>query len=541
MNARKVDSQDRYSGEYFMCATPCPVGVSYRVGAVIQKDGFVKDKINIRLFGYVNGETQQFYSFEGKELANGQFSIHSLPDSKYEVEEGSSANFDLTIGTVQFILKGMDCEDLTFCKIGSRYYFDTQDQLINNIHPFTIYNQLLELGTPPDFALKMLYGKQYKDGYLFYLDTKNGSGMIAAFDDQSTGAKWGCYGTDIMGLNNVRQDYSTPETEKGARIGDGAANTTTILAGCTEEGIAARLCRDLGEEWFLPSQGELNLMYTNLFAKGYGRFTNDFYWSSSEISENDVLVLEFFHGNYHPFDDGNAYIYTQKNKSGRVRAARTFSGIKETAQKSIQGRLNEGETPKKIYDDLISTGASSEEALNKLYGKMYKGGIIFYLDTKDGTGMVAAYGDQSIKARWGCRETDIKGLNNAVLPIDSHGDWRNIFRHPTSPETEEGARIGDGAANTTAILAECTEEGIAARLCRTLGEEWFLPSLGELNLMYTNLCAKGHGRFAGEWYWSSTEDEDSHLAWCQLFSSGPSGQFKLSKDSHYIVRAARAF
>ncbi len=165
--------------------------------------------------------------------------------------------------------------------------------------------------------------------------------------------------------------------------------------------------------------------------------------------------------------------------------------------------------------------------LDSLYGKMYKGGIIFYLNTDDGTGMVAATEDQSEAAQWGCIGTDIVGLANITgFPVPD-------------PEIEGGARIGDGSANTDAILAECTDDEIAAKLCRDLGPDWFLPSRGELNLMYTNLHEKGHGGFAADWYWSSTEG-DGGDAWFQFFSDG--FQDLIGKGNDVVhVRAALTF
>ena len=87
----------------------------------------------------------------------------------------------------------------------------------------------------------------------------------------------------------------------------------------------------------------------------------------------------------------------------------------------IQALLDGGTTPKILFDRGVS--------LEQLYGKTYEGGFIFYLNTDDGTGMVAATQDQSAGAEWGCVGTDITGLNN-------------IENLPTAPETEEGARIG---------------------------------------------------------------------------------------------------
>lgn len=187
----------------------------------------------------------------------------------------------------------------------------------------------------------------------------------------------------------------------------------------------------------------------------------------------------------------------------------------------VQTLLNEGNTPL----DLLNNGVP----VDSFYGKMYEEGLIFYL-TANGTGMVAAAEDQSTVAEWGCSGLDIPLLNNvADLPV--------------YVEVEEGARIGDGSANTDAILdmtTGCTEDGIAAKLCRNLGDEWFLPSRGELDLIYTNLQAQGHGELAADRYWSSTETELGNAVWFQDFLDGVQGSISKNADIVYL-RAARAF
>lgn len=42
-------------------------------------------------------------------------------------------------------------------------------------------------------------GLNYQGGIIFYIDPTNGSGLIAAPTDQSTGTEWGCEGTGITG------------------------------------------------------------------------------------------------------------------------------------------------------------------------------------------------------------------------------------------------------------------------------------------------------------------------------------------------------
>ena len=187
----------------------------------------------------------------------------------------------------------------------------------------------------------------------------------------------------------------------------------------------------------------------------------------------------------------------------------------------VQVLLDAGITPKTLYDGGI--------LLDSLYGKMYEGGLIFYLNTADGTGMVAATSDQSTSAEWGCWNTEIDGAN--------------------------GEAIGNGAQNSMEILNGCMDIGIAAKLCDDLKlngkDDWFLPSKDELNLMWTKLAdadqncentglddPKNLGSFANACYWSSTEFSGNH-AWAQFFFNGHQGYGSKLFSEH--VRAVRAF
>ena len=152
-------------------------------------------------------------------------------------------------------------------------------------------------------------------------------------------------------------------------------------------------------------------------------------------------------------------------------------------------------------------------------GDTYAGGIVFYLQPgSDCTyhGIVCAPYDQN-SAPWGCYGTWLGGTS---------------------------LTIGTGQANTTAILNGCSESGIAARVCDNLVlngyNDWYLPSLDELNLMADNLAVHGIGGFIGNGdYWSSSE-YSNNSAYGEIFSINPSG-FYSGKYHTYSIRAVRAF
>jgi len=66
-------------------------------------------------------------------------------------------------------------------------------------------------------------------------------------------------------------------------VGAGQANTTAMIGACTS---GAANSADLyltatKSDWFLGSEGEMMLMYTNLRQAGVGGFAGGLYWSSS--------------------------------------------------------------------------------------------------------------------------------------------------------------------------------------------------------------------------------------------------------------------
>jgi hypothetical protein len=112
--------------------------------------------------------------------------------------------------------------------------------------------------------------------------------------------------------------------------------------------------------------------------------------------------------------------------------------------------------------------------------------------------------------------------------------------------------IGMGYDNTVAITAALSEHtgdyaaGVAAGLSITAGgsvySDWFLPSLDELTLMYTNLYAPGHDTsYFGGNYWSSSEQSGTTV-WVINFATGDTTTFEKSYTPAPIhIRPARRF
>jgi len=181
------------------------------------------------------------------------------------------------------------------------------------------------------FATDCTVGAEVKDGttvigYAFYCKDNSESQKLLA---KSTFEAY--FGTKLVGLMAAPQDqgkmkWSDAYSVTGVtatHVGGGISNTIALR----KEGFpAANLCYDKGQgdasiwqtQWFLPSKDELNLMHKELFSDGNnkGKFSDDWYWSSSEVDVFYAWIQVFTSGTQrHDFKDDHDV---------RVRCARAF-------------------------------------------------------------------------------------------------------------------------------------------------------------------------------------------------------------------------
>ena len=170
------------------------------------------------------------------------------------------------------------------------------------------------------FGQNLAIGDTYQGGIIFYLDG-NGGGLIAAPSDQATVndfPDWGCIGSPILGAD-------------GLAVGTGAQNTIDIENGCTTSGTAADICSNLVlggfSDWFLPSIGELEIMYLNIgTGSNIGNFVSTKYWSSTEKDDTYAWSWEFSSG----YQD-----YNSKTSNKYLRAIRAFLNITNINEQQI--------------------------------------------------------------------------------------------------------------------------------------------------------------------------------------------------------------
>ena len=154
-------------------------------------------------------------------------------------------------------------------------------------------------------------------GLVFYITAGGTKGLEAAPSDQSTGIRWD-------NSSSPSQDTSAESTG----INAGLMNTMLIVSKQSTDHTtyAAGLCSRLFVTiagvtyggYYLPSTYELNLMYSNLHANAVGGFSDDDYWSSTQVSGFAMLASS------QDFLQGNISSSTAKTGTYKVRACRAF-------------------------------------------------------------------------------------------------------------------------------------------------------------------------------------------------------------------------
>ena len=154
------------------------------------------------------------------------------------------------------------------------------------------------------------------------------------------------------------------------------------------------------------------------------------------------------------------------------------------------------------------------------------GGTIFYVD------MRRAVGSRYLEVACAGWQNTCDGSADPQVAWDCHG---------TPINGADGTAIGTGELNTTDIVTGCPTTGIAAKVADAYSnntlDDWFLPSLDELNALcnwayvdavgaFCNENGAGslsltYGGFSAGGYWSSSES-DGYNAWAKYFNSGQS-------------------
>lgn len=176
--------------------------------------------------------------------------------------------------------------------------------------------------------------------------------------------------------------------------------------------------------------------------------------------------------------------------------------------------------------DFINDNILSDKILYAKYTKIgvisESGGLIFYDDEEDGIDDLPS----------------IRYLEIAPMDFSTDLVWGDF---ELTIDGADGTEIGTGYQNTLDVISDDETTDKAVDFCYNYSvttngliyNNWYLPSINELKLIYTNLKFKDIGEIPSQWYWSSSESSSSK-AYVVSFSGG--GQYQNSKSvSNYVI------
>lgn len=191
----------------------------------------------------------------------------------------------------------------------------------------TVLASTLMVSCKSPFSSKPIHiGDTCNGGIVFYLDSTEQHGLVAAMEDQSTTIAW-----DPQHENDPNRwsSYTAKNTDAiKTDIGSGSENTTKIIAtfgnGKGYNRYAASICRDYRggdfKDWYLPSRDELYELYVNRALVG-GFDDKGTYLSSSEVyDDKPAPVGSKFERNYYSDDirrKENRYVWCQSFYNGQ--------------------------------------------------------------------------------------------------------------------------------------------------------------------------------------------------------------------------------
>ena len=168
------------------------------------------------------------------------------------------------------------------------------------------------------------------------------------------------------------------------------------------------------------------------------------------------------------------------------------------------------------------------------------GGIIFFVDYNDQYAGLNYL--EAAPVGWGNGITVNVGETTGSSTVDPFLKWCSNTTSLLGLDAWSNSAVGAGASNTSTADTTCTGGAIQAASDYAGGSksDWFLPSVGEAMLMYTNLRQAGVGGFGPFNYWSSSE-VDADIAWVQSFFDGSQAYGDFGKSQVRPVRPVRAF
>ena len=421
----------------------------------------------------------------------------------------------------------------------------------------------------------------------------------------------------VNGTNEYDSSFCT-----GFAVGSGMNNTQLLASvmgtetysdhsgSATTGEYAARLCDILEytvngvtyDDWFLPSEKELEQMVKNLNDNNSCGFAAKSYWTSSETTKPDSAWVR-------SFSIGGGSGTTDRKNAFRVRPVRAFltdevcdhvwdEGV-VTAEFTCERNGTRTYTCTKCnmtkVELIEQCHVADDEHICKFCNQLVpfmgpSGGWVFYNcdadnDSGNADGLIssevgwkyleAAPSDLCIVDGVPTVDSSLEGYASGIAKIcfgeyhkaeygssDLYVNGTTTFNYSYSTSSMKGTgqrntqMLVDAMGNKNAYgyyfvdgsrVSGQTDE-YAARMCdmltytfnRVTYDDWFLPSQKELDLMCESLHRKDLGDFANDGYWSSSESQGAPgEAWIISFSN--SNPYSYRRNNTYRVRPIRAF
>lgn len=189
----------------------------------------------------------------------------------------------------------------------------------------------LSLLTAQNYRVGDLYtASDGSKGIVFYVHPDGSGGWVVALDDACTGCAWGVNYDDVPNVDNQATSVSNTQLLLSESNG---YNATLILREHLGANTSYASCvMDLENGWYLPSPNQLTILYgqlafisDKLLQAGGTLLAEDWYWCTSEESQNKAWALDFGSS----YNSGRFY-NLQKENLYHVRAVRGFDNEEST-------------------------------------------------------------------------------------------------------------------------------------------------------------------------------------------------------------------